>query len=259
MSEIYEYLKDSIPRNHCRQSSAHSVLRERAAAGLQASRILDFGCGDGRTIDLFREVMPDAEWTGVDIASSPEVDLRRRSDGRFVTYDGHDLPFGNNEFDLVYSYQVLEHVRKPEQALSEVARVLRPGGLFIGQTSQFEPYHSYSLWNFTVYGFKRIAEDAGLKLVELRPGIDGSTLMRRSYEGRPPHLSRFFSEESPLNQEIELGAAGKSARVCNFRKLLMTGQFIFVLRLPKTGKSNRSHLAAEASNDASASKQKCGG
>jgi len=232
MSDIYDYLKDSIPNDHFHQSSAESILRAHVVAGLKASSVLDFGCGDGRSIDLFRTTLPEAKWTGVDIPSSPEVDLRRRTDGEFVTYDGYELPFPDECFDIVYSHQVLEHVRKPELALSEVARVLRPGGLFIGQTSQFEPYHSYSLWNFTVYGFKRIAEEAGLLLDELRPGIDGFTLMRRSYEGRPKHMSRFFSEESPINQEIELAAAGRRVRICNFRKLLIAGQFIFVLRRP---------------------------
>jgi ubiquinone/menaquinone biosynthesis C-methylase UbiE len=131
----------------------------------------------------------------------------------------------------VYSHQVLEHVRKPELALREIARVLEPDGLFIGQTSQFEPYHSYSLWNFTVYGFKRIVEDAGMQLAELRPGIDGFTLMRRTYEGRPPEMSKYFSQESPINEEIEKAAGDKRTQVRNFRKLLFCGQFAFVVQL----------------------------
>lgn len=232
MSDIYEYLKSALPRNHFHQSSADSVLRAHVVAGLTAKQVLDFGCGDGRSINVFREILPDAKWTGVDIASSPEVDLRRRTDGEFVTYEGFELPFEDGSFDLVFSHQVLEHVRKPELALSEVARVLRPGGLFIGQTSQFEPYHSYSLWNFTVYGFKRIAEDAGLLLDEIRPGIDGFTLMQRAYQGRPKHMSRYFTEESPINVEIEKGAVGRRTRICNFRKLMIAGQFVFVLHRP---------------------------
>jgi SAM-dependent methyltransferase len=231
--DIYDYLKDSIPGNNSRQVTAEAVLKQRVAGGWRPTRVLDFGCGDGRSIDLFRRVLPEASWTGVDIEASPEVKSRRRTDGKFVTYDGYELPFPDRSFDLVYTKQVLEHVRKPELALRELARVLVPDGLIIGQTSQFEPYHSFSLWNFTVYGFKRIAEEAGLRLEELRPGIDGFTLMRRHYEGRPPEMSRYFEEESPVNQEIEAAAtaARKSERIKNFRKLLVTGQFIFVMRL----------------------------
>lgn len=231
MSDVYDYLKESLPGDHSRQVSADVVLQARVAKGLAPAKVLDFGCGDGRSIDLFRRVLPQAEWTGVDIAASPEVASRRRKDGRFVTYDGYELPFPDRSFPLVYSYQVLEHVRKPELALREIARVLEPDGLFIGQTSQFEPYHSYSLWNFTVYGFKRILEDAGLQLAELRPGIDGFTLMRRTYEGRPPEMSKYFSQESPVNEEIERAAEAKRVAIRNYRKLLFCGQFIFVARL----------------------------
>lgn len=231
MSDVYDYLKESLPGDHSRQVSADAVLQARVAKGFAPAKVLDFGCGDGRSIDLFRRVLPQADWTGVDIEASPEVASRRRQDGRFVTYDGYELPFPDRSFPLVYSHQVLEHVRKPELALREIARVLEPNGLFIGQTSQFEPYHSYSLWNFTVYGFKRIVEDAGLQLAELRPGIDGFTLMRRTYEGRPPEMSKYFSQESPINEEIEKAASDKRTQVRNFRKLLFCGQFTFVVQL----------------------------
>lgn len=231
MSDVYDYLKESLPGDHSRQVTAEAVLQARVAKGFAPTKVLDFGCGDGRSIDLFRRVLPQADWTGVDIEASPEVASRRRQDGRFVTYDGYELPFPDRSFPLVYSHQVLEHVRKPELALREIARVLEPDGLFIGQTSQFEPYHSYSLWNFTVYGFKRIVEDAGLQLAELRPGIDGFTLMRRTYEGRPPEMSKYFSQESPINEEIERSAEGKRTAIRNYRKLLFCGQFIFVVRL----------------------------
>ncbi|ABM93579.1 class I SAM-dependent methyltransferase [Methylibium petroleiphilum] len=231
MSDVYDYLKESLPGDHSRQATAEAVLQARVAKGFAPAKVLDFGCGDGRSIDLFRRMLPQVDWTGVDIEASPEVASRRRQDGRFVTYDGYELPFPDRSFPLVYSHQVLEHVRKPELALREIARVLEPDGLFIGQTSQFEPYHSYSLWNFTVYGFKRIVEDAGMQLAELRPGIDGFTLMRRTYEGRPPEMSKYFSQESPINEEIEKAAGDKRTQVRNFRKLLFCGQFIFVVQL----------------------------
>lgn len=41
------------------------------------------------------------------------------------------LPFDDNKFDVVFSKSVLEHIHKPEKYLSEILRVLKPGGLFI--------------------------------------------------------------------------------------------------------------------------------
>ena len=226
---LRELLAHCIPRDHCRQTNASQLLREYVLRESLLTNILDFGCGDGRSIDLFNEILPASMWTGVDIESSPEVSSRKRADGKFVTYNGRELPFPSESFDLVYSNQVMEHVRDPEFALLEIHRVLRKGGVFIGQTSQFEPYHSYSLWNFTVYGWARIVEESGLVLEELRPSIDGFTLMERAYMGRPSEYNKYFNSESPRNIEIEsnLMMEGKSAATINYQKLMWCGQFSF--------------------------------
>lgn len=227
MMHLWDYISPAVPDDHSRQMTAPAVLQSHFRCGLKPRRILDFGCGNGRSIDMFEKLAPNAAWTGVDIEGSPEVSSRVRDDGNFVSYDGENLPFPDGSFDLVYSYQVLEHVRKPDIVLGEIARVLDKGGLFIGQTSQFEPYHSYSLWNFTIYGFKRMMEDAGFVLNELRPCIDGFTLLRRTYEERPPHIDRYFSNESPINREIEFIMDSKTAKERNYRKLFFSGQFVF--------------------------------
>lgn len=229
LPSIYDMLADVIPNDHSRQSSAADELHAQIAKGFRPSRVLDLGCGDGRSIDLFKSELPAALWTGVDIESSPEVLSRRRTDGTFLTFDGINLPFAAETFGLVYSYQVFEHVRYPEALLAEVRRVLGKGGLLIGQTSQLEPYHSFSYWNFTVFGFRKLLEAAGLRLLVLRPGIDGITLIQRSFHGRAKEWAKWFSTDSPLNIEIENTLANKRPpRTRNFRKLLYCGQFIFV-------------------------------
>jgi SAM-dependent methyltransferase len=195
---------------------------------------MDLGCGAGDSVDLFRAHDPTIEWTGVDIPASPEVQARRRTDATFVTYDGRMLPFAAATFDLVYSRQVLEHVRDPAAHLAEVRRVLRPGGAFIGSTSQLEPYHSRSLWNYTPFGFAELVAKAGLVLVEIRPGIDGVTLTLRSYLDRPKGFDRWWRNESPLNELIDRWGVdhGRSHAAMNIRKLQFAGQFAFLARRP---------------------------
>lgn len=237
---LRELLSACIPRDHCRQTNSHQLLQDYISTGFLPTDVLDFGCGDGRSIDVFRKILPQSKWTGVDIEISPEVNERKRNDGHFVTYDGCTLPFPSESFDLVYSNQVMEHVRYPEVVLQEINRVLRNDGVFIGQTSQFEPYHSYSLWNFTIYGWKCIVEEAGLILRELRPSIDGFSLMERSYLGRPPEYNKYFNNESPKNLEIEASSIleSKSVATINYRKLLWCGQFSFICVKNKLSKTD---------------------
>jgi hypothetical protein len=107
--------------------------------------------------------------------------------------------------------------------------VLRAGGAFIGSTSQLEPYHSMSYWNFTAVGFVALAEQAGLRVVELRPGIDGVTLPMRTYLGRPAAFNAWWTSESPLNEAIDAWgrATGRRPALVNLRKLHVCGQFAF--------------------------------
>lgn len=233
MSDLHTLLGAALPRDHSRQQSAAQLAQARVAAG-GVRRVLDIGCGDGNSVDLFRRWQPDLAWVGVDIDHSPEVQRRRRQDAEFHRFDGVHLPFADAAFDLLYSKQVLEHVRHPAALLADMARVLRPGGWLVGSTSHLEPFHSYSFWNYTPHGFKVLVEEAGLELTEIRPGIDSLTLILRRLLGEPGFFRRWWAKDSPLNRLLSLrGAARRQdhARI-NAGKLLYCGQFAFVCRKP---------------------------
>ena len=114
---IFQYLASSVPIDHCKQTRAVDILKEELGRGVVPKRVLDFGCGDGRTIDLFGKLLPNCDWRGVDIESSPEVNSRTRTDPRFVTYDGLLLPFKNSEFDLVYSHHFYHYNKNDVSSL----------------------------------------------------------------------------------------------------------------------------------------------
>jgi SAM-dependent methyltransferase len=231
--DLGELLGDRIPADHSRQVLADHYA-ERLLGGRSAARVMDLGCGAGDSVDLFRSVDPAVGWVGVDIEESPEVAGRMRTDAEFVTFDGRRLPFEDASFDLVYCKQVLEHVEHPRELVAETARVLRPGGHLAGSTSQLEAFHSRSTLNWTPYGFTRIAEDAGLEVVELRPVIDGITLVAWRALGLPRFFHRWWARESPGYRLIELAArVGRlDARTRNQVKLVLAGQFAFLARRP---------------------------
>ncbi|MGC4087226.1 MAG: class I SAM-dependent methyltransferase [Polyangiaceae bacterium] len=82
---------------------------------------------------------PDFERVvGVDVESERIEEARAAaashgvSNVEYQLYDGERLPFADHSFDCVVSFEVLEHTRDDRFALSEIARVLKPGGLFCG-------------------------------------------------------------------------------------------------------------------------------
>jgi SAM-dependent methyltransferase len=227
--DLGDLLGTRIPGDHSRQ-----VLADHYAARLRPTNVMDLGCGAGDSVDLFRALDPKVRWVGVDIEKSPEVAERTRGDAEFVTFDGEQLPFDDGSFELVYCKQVLEHVERPRELLREVARVLEPGGWFAGSTSHLEAFHSYSLWNYTPHGLTVLTEDAGLEMLELRPCIDGLTLVAWRALGLPRFFYRWWPRESPANRLIELAAraARLDARTRNQVKLTLSGQFTFLASRP---------------------------
>jgi SAM-dependent methyltransferase len=233
MSSLWTLVGAAIPDDHARQVSAYDLARREMGRPDAPGLVLDLGCGDAASAAVFRAVRPDVRWIGLDIVES---DLARAvATEEVVLYDGEHIPLVTGSIPLIYSRQVFEHVRYPERVLAEVARVLTPGGIFIGSTSHLEPYHAYSIWNYTPYGFKVLVEAAGLELDEIRPGPDGRALITRTYEGKLPEHGRWFVEESPLNAEIdEWGRqTRRRAALVNNRKLGVCGQFCFRVRKPR--------------------------
>lgn len=227
-------MRDCIPDDHARQVTSRFYLDQAMTSEQAPDRVVDLGCGRGTSVALFRRHNPRVRWVGVDIRDSPEARQRPAGKEAVVHYDGVRLPFRSDTVPLIYSHQVFEHVVHPRELLAEIGRVLRPGAVFIGSTSQFEPYHSFSLWNYTPYGFRVLVEEAGLRLEEIRPSLDGVTLIMRTYHGRPSEYGRYWDETSPLNAEIDTWAkrTKRHTALVNLRKLTFCGQFAFRVRKP---------------------------
>jgi 2-polyprenyl-6-hydroxyphenyl methylase / 3-demethylubiquinone-9 3-methyltransferase len=118
-----------------------SYLREvlaRAGAGSDGRpRTLDVGCGGGFLAEELARL--GHRVVGVDPSLVSLRTARRHAAGGGLQIDyrhgvGEDLPAGDAEFDLVLCCDVLEHVDDPDAVVAEIARVLRPGGLFFFDT-----------------------------------------------------------------------------------------------------------------------------
>ncbi|WP_144097270.1 class I SAM-dependent methyltransferase [Croceicoccus sediminis] len=218
----FEELKHTIPTDNAQQANLGEMFKAASGPGL----VLDLGCGDGRAVELIRGT--GADYVGVDIEQSPEVASRQRTDEQFLTYNGTDLPFGDDHFDAVYSNQVFEHVRHPDRLLCEVLRVLKPGGRFVAALSYLEPYHSYSIFNYTPYGVFRVLSDNGFELEEMRPGPEGLGMIVRQISARRIKGLKLVYP----GVDIALKLRRIDVRKANYLKLRFAGHILFTARKP---------------------------
>jgi ubiquinone/menaquinone biosynthesis C-methylase UbiE len=119
-------------------------------AGLpEAEHALDLGCGDGRLTAKLRA----GALTAADVSPVALKRASQRLPGAEIALLEPDapLPFVDGEFELVLSAETIEHVRDVQLFLSEIRRVLRPGGGLAITT----PAHSrWSALKLVVSGFE---------------------------------------------------------------------------------------------------------
>ncbi len=98
--------------------------------------ILDVGCGAGFATNYLSGYSDNI--TGVDLAEGALQTAKKFGDKKikYICADANHLPFEDQKFDVVISLDFLEHVPNPAKIISEVSRVLKPGGLFF--------YHTFS-------------------------------------------------------------------------------------------------------------------
>jgi SAM-dependent methyltransferase len=120
-----------------RHASRH--YEDAVAARLDAGKsILDLGCG--RTFPLAAKYLARTDTVyGVDPLAEPTA-VASGAIARVGSADA--IPFPDASFDVVACRSVLEHIRRPAAAFAEVARVLRPGGVFIFLTPSRYDYVS---------------------------------------------------------------------------------------------------------------------
>jgi SAM-dependent methyltransferase len=118
----------------------HRVAYRFAEARLGIGRVLDLGCGTGYGSAALAAGSPRV--FGMDRVA-PSAGGR----ARFVRGDLRGVPFADASFDLVVSFQVIEHLVDPSEYLAEVVRVLRPSGTLLLttpnllQSERENPYH----------------------------------------------------------------------------------------------------------------------
>lgn len=118
---------------------------EQHTGSLEGKSILDLGCGWGGVVLHAADkaskavgIEPDMERLGIARALQKETGAAQVE---LLEGVGEKLPFADNTFDVIASYQVLEHVQDPAKVMQEVSRVLKPGGVFHFSTPNYMAFY----------------------------------------------------------------------------------------------------------------------
>ena len=148
---------------------ARSLLTPLLRDGPATRKILDAGCGTGWNL---QDLSAFGETHGVDLSPLAVITTKRRG-GRVVRGDVLRLPYASSRFDVVTSFDLIYHAWVPDdlQAVHELARILKPGGLMLLKVPALkilwgahdEAVHSRH--RYSRGEVEALLEAAGLKLV----------------------------------------------------------------------------------------------
>lgn len=123
-------------------------------------KLLDFGCG-GKPYKALFDVQ---EYIGLDIKESGHPIKHKEID---VYYDGKVIPFQDDRFDSIFSSEVFEHIFNLEEILTELHRVLKPGGHMLITLPFVWDEHEipYDFARYTSFGISHLLKKNGFEVI----------------------------------------------------------------------------------------------
>jgi SAM-dependent methyltransferase len=215
-----------------------SPLLAHAAAGRSNLTLLDCGCGTGHNLRAL--LAPYGRAYGMDLTASG-LDVARRAGRPLSRADATRIPFSSDTFDIVASFDMLQCVPDDQTAVNEIARVLRPGGHFVGSVAALDVLHgdhsilSKEVRRYTRRELRGRLERAGLAPVRvsyafatLFPLLLGVRLLQRA---RGAHATGREITVPPAPINSALGAlVGAEARVARFVPMPFGSSLVFLAR-----------------------------
>lgn len=125
--------------------------------------IVDLGCGFGP----YKKYFNKAKYLALDYPTTTPSGGVEAIDA-FMNLNC--LALTSSCLDGALCTQVLEHISEPTQAVSEIARVLKPGGKLLLSVPFFYPLHDepYDFFRYSPHGVKHLLSKAGLKVIEIK-------------------------------------------------------------------------------------------
>ncbi|MBQ5736643.1 MAG: class I SAM-dependent methyltransferase [Alistipes sp.] len=177
-----------------REASDNYVFQRSRLAYVEASRmvsgrVLEIGTGTGYGAEI---VAPSAErFTTIDKTRSDELGMLP-ANVEFVEAKVPPLPFADNTFDYVVSFQVIEHIPNDRAFVAEVLRVLRHGGKFIVSTPNRPMSLTRNPWHVREYTAEQFASLLSSFSSVERRGVEGNERVWEYYEKNRESVHRIM-------------------------------------------------------------------
>jgi SAM-dependent methyltransferase len=166
----------------------HEAAYKLAAARLPAGRVLDLGCGSG-----YGAATLAAQHTPLIGLDRIRPDAANRGRTAFLRADLHGIPLRAESFELIVSFQVIEHLEDPTLYLEAIARLLAPGGSALLTTPNIlmsdgvNPYHVHE------YGADELGETLRRHFGEVAiQGIGASEAVHAYMAARSARIRRIM-------------------------------------------------------------------
>ena len=192
--------------------------------------ILEIGCGHGIRSQMMAINHDQSKVTGLDI-SELLLDEARKSNSLpnlyFKPGSIYELPFEDETFDFVYLRLVFMHLNEPQKALSEIQRVLKPGGICLIEDADRNCMHFHpkpaefnKFWQEIQEGQRNMGGDpnVGSKLESyfMNSGFKGVHAQLQSIHGANQEVKDLFVQLMPaLNEYLPSERRGRGERVIN--------------------------------------------
>jgi SAM-dependent methyltransferase len=229
--------------------SARGLIRKiESLRPVNCNRFLDFGCGNGSWLELFRSCEAPWRMVGAEISQGNIEHIRKLGfEGEVCDASNIDEHFEDASLSVIFMHHVIEHTPSPLELLRKLERLLVPGGLIVGQTPDadclerrvfgddwFQWHLPQHLVIFEQATLRKHAEAAGLEALSIRGSPSGATQWSSSYLKRRANRRgrnyRFTSE--PLHAPLTLLAAPLSLLQCLSGH---TSHMDFILRKAPSG------------------------
>lgn len=205
LANYEEYANESLKKFAERETAKRYLLVD-AVKDLKVEKVLDLGCGAGQELLPFLE-KTEAFCVGIDVAEGlgkiTGETFGKEKNVAFVRSNGEKLPFDDASFDVILCRVALPYMNNRE-TIAEVARILKPDGVFLLKTHAPLFYFGMIFERLKTFQAKQIAYPLICLTASLWHLLTGKQLQKGFWQGKEVFQTRSFLEKEFAKNNLKI-------------------------------------------------------